>query len=70
VIFLVLFVLRSLQGVSFFSNTSCKNSSTLDNYVKYLDIACELGKIDKVQVIEMVKNKNNKKQESIQNLLD
>ena len=43
---------------------------TLDNYVRYLDTACELAKIDKIQVIEIVKNKNNKKQESVTNLVD
>ena len=38
---------------------------------QYLDTACELAKVDKVQVIEIVKNKNkNKKLESIANLLD
>jgi hypothetical protein len=37
--------------------------------IKYLDIACELAKVDKVQVIEIVRNKN-KKIESITNLLD
>ncbi len=45
--------------------------STLDNYVQFLDTACELAKIDKVKVIEIVKNnKNNKKIESVSNLLD
>ena len=46
-----------------------KKQSTLDNY---LYTACELAKIDKVQVIEIVhnKNRNNKKQESSMNLLD
>ena len=49
-----------------------KKQSTLDNYVQYLHTACELAKIDKVQVIEIVhnKNRNNKKQESSMNLLD
>ena len=42
---------------------------SLDNYVKYLDAACELAKIDKVKIIEIVRNKN-KKNESITNLLD
>ena len=46
-----------------------QKQSTLDNYVKYLDTACKLAKIDKVQVIEILKNKN-KKLESITNLLD
>ena len=45
-----------------------EKQSTLDNYIKYLDTACQIAKIDKVQVIEIVKNK--KKQESITNLLD
>jgi hypothetical protein len=43
---------------------------TLDNYIKYLDTACQIAKIDKVQVIEIVKNSNKKRQESITNLLD
>ena len=30
---------------------------TLDSYVKYLDTACELGKLDKKQVIENVQRK-------------
>jgi len=48
-----------------------EKQSTLDNYIKYLDTACELAKIDKVQVIEIVKNKNKKNSnESITNLLD
>jgi|ERR687898_1204023 hypothetical protein len=46
-----------------------EKQSTLDNYVKYLDTACELAKIDKVQVIDMVKN-SKRKQEPITNLLD
>lgn len=33
-----------------------EKQSTLDNYVQYLDTACELAKIDKVQVIEIVQN--------------
>ncbi len=28
----------------------------LDNYVQYIDTACELAKLDKVQVIEIVQN--------------
>jgi hypothetical protein len=48
-----------------------EKQSTLDNYVQFLNTFCELAKIDKVQVIEIVKNKNkNKKLESIANLLD
>jgi hypothetical protein len=46
-----------------------EKQSTLDNYIKYLDTACQIAKIDKVQVIEIVKNKN-KKIESVSNLLD
>jgi hypothetical protein len=46
-----------------------EKQSTLDNYVQYLDTACELAKIDKVQVIDMVKN-SKRKQEAITNLLD
>lgn len=44
----------------------------LDNYTKYLVTVCELAKMDKVQVIEIVqnKNRNDKKQESPMNLLD
>ena len=34
-----------------------EKQSTLDNYIEYVDIACELGKADKVQVIEIVRNK-------------
>ena len=34
-----------------------EKQSTLDNYIKYLDTACELAKVDKVQVIEIVRNK-------------
>jgi hypothetical protein len=30
---------------------------TLDSYIKYLDVACELGKLDKKQVIEIVQKK-------------
>ena len=44
-----------------------EKQSTLDNYVQYLDTACELAKIEKVQIIEIVKN--NKKSESVTNLL-
>ena len=48
-----------------------RNKVTLDNYIKYLDTACELAKVDKVQVIEIVRNKNSyKKYESITNILD
>lgn len=43
-----------------------EKQSTLNNYI-YLDTACELAKVDKVQVIEIVRNK---KIESITNLLD
>ncbi|HEU4482777.1 MAG TPA: hypothetical protein VFR65_06955 [Nitrososphaeraceae archaeon] len=46
-----------------------EKQSTLDNYIKYLDTACELAQVDKVQVIEIVRNKN-KKNESVTNLLD
>jgi len=43
-----------------------QKQSTLDNYIKYLHTACELAKVDKVQVIEIVRNKNSyKKYESI-----
>ena len=31
-----------------------EKQSPLNNYVQYLDTACELAKIDKVQVIEIV----------------
>ena len=34
---------------------------TLDNYFKYLDTACEFAKVDKVQVIEIVRIKNSYK---------
>ena len=46
-----------------------EKQSTLDNYIEYVDIACELGKVDKVQVIEIVRNKK-RQQESITKLLD
>ena len=46
-----------------------EKQSTLDNYIKYLDTACQIAKIDKVHVIEIVKSKR-KKQDSITNLLD
>jgi hypothetical protein len=37
-----------------------EKQSTLDNHVQYLDTACELAKIDKVKVIEIVQiNKKN-----------
>ena len=36
-----------------------EKQSTLDNSVKYLDTACQLAKVDKVQVIEIARNKNN-----------
>jgi len=41
--------------------------STLDNYVQYLDTVCELAKIDKVQVIEIVQDN---KKNMINKLLD
>ena len=44
-----------------------EKQSTLDNYVQYLDTACELAKIDKVQVIEIVQNN---KKNMINKLLD
>ena len=31
-----------------------EKQSTFDNYVQYLDTACELAKIDKLKVIEIV----------------
>jgi hypothetical protein len=34
-----------------------EKQSTLDNYIKYLETACEPAKVDKVQVIEIVRNK-------------
>ena len=45
--------------------------STLDNYINYLEIACQIVKIDKVQVMEIVKSKDKQQlKESITNLLD
>ena len=41
----------------------------MDNYIKYWNIARELAKVDKDQVIEIVRNKN-KEIESITNFLD
>lgn len=46
-----------------------EKQSTLDNYIKYLDTAYELDQVDKIQVIEIVRNKN-KKNESVTNLLE
>ena len=47
-----------------------RNKVTLNNnYIEYLDTACELAKVDKAEVIEIVRNKN-KKSEFITNLLD
>ncbi|MGI0051866.1 MAG: hypothetical protein ACRD8K_09030 [Nitrososphaeraceae archaeon] len=46
-----------------------EKQSKLDNYIEYVDIACELGKVDKVQVIEIVRNKK-RQQEPITKLLD
>ena len=44
---------------------------TLNNNIKYLDTACEFAKVDKIHVIEIVRNKDNyKKYESINNILD
>jgi hypothetical protein len=36
-------------------------TTDFDNYVQYLDTACELGKIDKINVIEIIKHNKNKK---------
>ena len=36
-----------------------EKQSTLNNYI-YLDTACELAKVDKVQVIEIVRNKKDR----------
>ena len=47
-----------------------EKQSTLDNYIKYLDTACELAKVEKVQVIEMVKKNTKRFTESAMNLLD
>jgi hypothetical protein len=44
-----------------------EKQSTLDNYVQYLDTACELARIDKVHVIEIVQNN---KKNMINKLLD
>jgi hypothetical protein len=44
-----------------------EKQSTLDNHVQYLDTACELAKIDKVKVIEIVQNN---KKNMINKLLD
>ena len=44
---------------------------TLNNNIKYLDTACEFAKVDKIHVIEIVRNNDNyKKYESINNILD
>ena len=48
-----------------------EKQESLDNYVKYLDTACQIAKIDKVQVIEIVKSKGKRQQqELVTNLLD
>ena len=47
-----------------------EKQNTLDNYIKYLDTACELAKIDKVQVIDMVKKNTKRFTESPMTLLD
>ena len=44
-----------------------EKESTLDNYIKYWDTACERAKIDKVQVIEIAQNN---KKNMINMLLD
>ena len=44
-----------------------EKQSTLDNYVQYLDTACELAKVDKVRVIELVQNN---KKNMLNKLLD
>jgi hypothetical protein len=37
--------------------TMTEKKFPLDNYIKYLDTDCELAKMDKVQVIEIVSKK-------------
>jgi hypothetical protein len=44
-----------------------EKQSTLNNYVQYLDTACELAKIDKEKVIELVQNN---KKNMVNKLLD
>jgi len=71
------------DSVTFFSNKDAqktikeyeylmnKKQLTLDDDIKYLDIACEFAKVDKVHVIEIVRKKDSyKKHESINNILD
>ena len=60
-------VQRTIKEYEYLLN---EKQSALDNYIKYLDTACKIAKIDKVQVIEIVKNKNKRIQELITNLLD
>ena len=66
-------VQRTIKEYEYLLN---EKQSTLDNYIKYLETACQLAKVDKVQVIEIVRNSNknnrykNKKYESITNTLD
>jgi hypothetical protein len=38
--------------------TIIKKQNISGNYIKYLDTACELEKVDKVQVIEIVRKKD------------
>jgi L-rhamnose mutarotase len=45
--------LKTIKDYEYFLN---EKQSTLDNYVQYLDIVCEIAKIDKIQVIEIVQN--------------
>ena len=44
---------KTIQDYEYLLN---EKQSTLDNYVQYIDTACELSKIDKVKIIEIVQN--------------
>ena len=58
---------RTIEEYKYLLNE--KQSTLNNNYIEYLDTACELAKVDKAEVIEIVRNKN-KKSEFITNLLD
>ncbi len=42
-----------------------EKQTSLDNYIQYLNTACELGKLDKKQVIEIVQKKRRLKQDVV-----
>ena len=48
---------KTIQEYEYLLN---EKQSTLDNYIKYLDTVCELSKIDKLKIIEIVQNNKKK----------